>query len=92
MNDKDVTDLKLAVQRLDQKQEYGAKALDQMSNAVKELVTLQNDHHVLRAEIKASKEMNNNRISKIENSHVWIVRLVGAAVILKVLSLLWPIA
>lgn len=92
MNDKDVTELKLTVQRLDQNQQYVTRALDQVSNSLKELITLQKDHDVLRAEIKASKEMNNNRFTKIENRLIWAERLVIGAVILKVLSLLWPIA
>ena len=89
MDDKDVTELKLSFQRLDQNQQYVTQALEKMSSSLKELVTLQKDHEVLRAEIKASKETNNNRISKIENSHVWLVRLVGVAVIAQVLAKVW---
>lgn len=89
MNDDDVTDLKLTVQRLDQNQKYVTRALEQMSTSLKELVTLQRDHDVLRAEINANKEFNNNRINKIENSHVWMTRLVGAAIVLQVLAQLW---
>ena len=89
MMDSDVTELKLTVQRLDQNQKYVTRALEQMSSSLKELVTLQNDHDVLRAEIKASKETNHNRIKKIEDSHVWVVRLVGAVVVAQVLAQLW---
>jgi len=89
MMDSDVTELKLTVQRLDQNQKYVARALEQMSSYLKELVTLQSDHDVLRAEIKASKESNHNRISKIESSHVWMTRLVGAVVVAQVLAQLW---
>ena len=89
MTDNDVTELKLTVQRLDQNQQYVTRAIDQMSSSLKELVTLQKDHDVLRAEIKASKETNNNRINKIEASHVWMTRLVGAVVIAQILAQLW---
>lgn len=89
MTDNDVTGLKLTVQRLDQNQQYVTRALEQMSSSLKELVTLQKDHDVLRAEIRASKETNNNRISKIESSHVWILRLVGAGVVAQLLAQLW---
>jgi len=89
MNDANLTDLKMTVQRLDQNQEYVTRALEQMSNSLKELVTLQKDHDVLRAEIYASKEATANRVNKIESSHTWMVRLVGAAIVLQALAQLW---
>lgn len=85
----DATEVKLAIQRLDQNQQHASRTLEQMSSSLKELVTLQKDHDVLRAEVNASKEADNNRLIKIENRLTWAERLVIGAVILKALSLLY---
>jgi hypothetical protein len=88
----------LAIQALEQGQHDSKKVLDKVSDSLTELINMQKSHEVFHEKVngkfdgqKAENTRLDTRVSKMETNQTWVVRLVIAAVVLKILSLLWPI-
>lgn len=95
MNDES-TNIKLAIQRLEQSQVYSSELLGKISESLTELITLQKSHEIFHekvtGELKSQKEYitrSDARINKMEVNQTWAVRLLVSAVLLKLLSLIW---
>jgi hypothetical protein len=89
----------LAIQALEQGQQDSRKVLDKVSDSLDKLIHMQKSHEVFHEKVtgklegqKAENTRLNMRLNKIETSHSWAVRLVIAAVIVKVIStLVWSV-
>lgn len=86
----------LAIQALQLGQKEDRKILNKVSDSLDQLVSMQKAHEAfhatvtekLEAQITEDKHLD-KRLSKIESNQSWAVRLVLAAILAKVIHLIW---
>ncbi|WP_022940111.1 hypothetical protein [Psychromonas hadalis] len=89
MPPQDSVKTQLAIQALEQGQQDSRKVLDKVSDSLDELINMQKSHEVFHAKVTGKLDSYKERINKIETNQTWVTRLVVAAVVVKVLSIVW---